>query len=72
MAIDKKLINRINELSKKKKEGTLTKEELSEQKLLREEYLKAFRKGFKERLETVEVVDSKGNNVTPKKKIKVN
>lgn len=43
MGINQELINRINELSKKKKAGTITEEELALQKELRKEYLEAFR-----------------------------
>ncbi|RHM63669.1 MULTISPECIES: DUF896 domain-containing protein [Coprobacillaceae] len=68
--IDQKLISRINELAKKKKEGTITEEELDEQKELRAQYLKAFRAGFKQQLSNVKVVDEKGNDVTPHKKTK--
>lgn len=32
-------LSRLNELAKKKKEGTLTEEEMKEQQALREEYL---------------------------------
>ena len=49
-SIDPKLIERINELAKKKKDGTITKAELKEQEKLRQEYLKAFRSGFKQQL----------------------
>lgn len=45
-AIDQKLIDRINVLAKKKKEGTITPEELKEQDKLRKEYIKLFREGF--------------------------
>lgn len=65
--IDPKLINRINELAKKKKEGTITKKELAEQAKLRQEYLKAFRGNFKQQLMGIKIVDEKGNDVTPKK-----
>ena len=37
-AIDQKLIDRINVLAKKKKEGTITPEELKEQDKLRKGY----------------------------------
>ena len=50
MSIDEKLIKRINELAKKKKEGTITQEELLEQQELSQEYLKQFREGFKSQL----------------------
>ena len=36
-------LNRLNELAKKKKLGTITDEELKEQQALREEYLVTFR-----------------------------
>ena len=65
--IDPKLIARINELAKKKKEGTITKKELDEQAKLRQEYLKAFRGNFKQQLMGIKIVDEKGNDVTPKK-----
>ncbi|MCR1959972.1 DUF896 family protein [Thomasclavelia cocleata] len=65
--IDPKLIARINELAKKKKEGTITSLELKEQEKLRQEYLKAFRSGFKQQLMGIKVVDTKGNDITPQK-----
>ncbi len=65
--IDEKLIARINELAKKKKEGTLTQEEVDEQVALRQQYLEQFRAGFKSQLKTIKVVDSEGNDVTPQK-----
>ncbi len=46
---------RINELANKKKEEGLTDAEKVEQKALREEYLSVFRKGFRQRLENLEV-----------------
>ncbi|WP_282195050.1 DUF896 domain-containing protein [Thomasclavelia cocleata] len=65
--IDPKLIARINELAKKKKDGTITSLELKEQEKLRQEYLKAFRSGFKQQLMGIKVVDTKGNDITPQK-----
>lgn len=65
--IDPKLIARINELAKKKKNGTITSLELKEQEKLRQEYLKAFRSGFKQQLMGIKVVDTKGNDITPQK-----
>lgn len=67
MAIDEKLIERINELARKKKAGTITDEELVEQQKLRQEYLKQFRAGFKSQLQSIKVVDQNGNDVTPQK-----
>lgn len=65
--IDEKLIARINQLAKKKKEVGLTEEEIEEQKDLRAVYIKEFRKGFESQLRTIKVVDPEGNDVTPKK-----
>ena len=65
--IDKNLINRINELAKKKKNEGLTPEEIVEQKSLREQYLKLFKAGFKQQVESIKVVGEWGNGVTPKK-----
>ena len=66
-SIDPKLIARINELAKKKKDGTITKAELKEQEKFRQEYLKAFRSGVKQQLMGLKVVDVNGNDVTPQK-----
>lgn len=65
--IDEKLIARINELARKKKEIGLSAEEIEEQKDLRAIYIKEFRKGFESQLKTIKVVDPMGNDVTPKK-----
>ncbi|MTI65943.1 MAG: DUF896 domain-containing protein [Firmicutes bacterium] len=55
--LSKEKLSRINELAKKSKNEGLTKEEKKEQKKLREEYLKAFRKNFKRQLDSIEIVD---------------
>jgi uncharacterized protein YnzC (UPF0291/DUF896 family) len=55
--LTKDKMNRINELAKKSKNGGLTDIEKSEQKGLREEYIKVFRENFKAQLECIEVVD---------------
>lgn len=65
--LEKKKLDRINELAKKKKEGTLTSAEVSEQKELRQEYLKTFRKSFKAQVEQTKVIDPEGTDVTPEK-----
>ncbi len=49
------LIKRINELARKKKSVGLTDAELKEQAELRKKYLEIFRKGFKQRLENIDV-----------------
>ena len=44
--MEKKRLDRINELARKKKSGeALTEEELAEQALLRREYIEEFRRG---------------------------
>ncbi|MFJ5963247.1 DUF896 domain-containing protein [Bacillus sp. NPDC093026] len=65
--ISKEQLARINELSKKSKETGLSEDEKTEQKQLREEYLKAFRSSMKNTLKTVKIVDPEGNDVTPEK-----
>ncbi|MDN2452361.1 DUF896 domain-containing protein [Lactobacillus sp. UCMA15818] len=69
--ISQELINRINELSKKKKRIGLTKEELIEQKSLREDYLAAFRATFRSNVEMLQVFNKDGNEVTPEKVKKI-
>ena len=54
-------LNRLNELAKKKKLGTITDEELKEQQALREEYLVTFRESMKN------TIDPNGEDVTPEK-----
>lgn len=65
--IDEKLIARINALANKKKETGLSKEEQEEQAELRAIYINEFRKGFKNQLRSIKVVDKEGNDVTPQK-----
>ncbi len=55
--IDPKLIERINKLAKKQKEVGLTEKEKEEQAELRNEYLRLFREGFKQRLENMTFID---------------
>ncbi|CAM5182792.1 hypothetical protein UACE39S_03031 [Ureibacillus acetophenoni] len=65
--LSKEKINRINELSKKKKLGTLTEAEAKEQTALRKEYLDTFRNSFRDTITNVQVFDEAGNDVTPEK-----
>jgi len=58
---------RLNELAKKKKDGTLTVDEIQEQDALRKEYLAMFRTGMKETIENTKIIDPEGNDVTPEK-----
>ena len=44
--MEQKKLDRINELAKKKKEGTLTEEEAIERKALHDEYILEFRRSF--------------------------
>ncbi|KMM38583.1 DUF896 domain-containing protein [Guptibacillus hwajinpoensis] len=60
-------IQRINELSRKSKESSLTEAEKKEQKDLRQEYLKSLRSSFDNQLNSIKVVDEEGNDVTPNK-----
>lgn len=44
--MEKEKLDRINELAKKKKKGTLTEEEAIERKALHDEYILEFRRSF--------------------------
>lgn len=65
--LSKEKIARINELSKKKKQGTLTEAEAKEQTSLRKEYLDTFRNSFRDTITNVKIMDAAGNDVTPEK-----
>lgn len=67
IAIDQKLIDEINALAHKKKTVGLTPEEQVRQQKLRQKYLKEFRRGFEQQLQSIKVVDANGNDVTPAK-----
>ena len=53
-------IHRINELYKKKKEGTLTPEEKEEQATLRAEYVQAVRNNLRATLENTSIQEPDG------------
>ncbi|HEU4965327.1 MAG TPA: DUF896 domain-containing protein [Bacilli bacterium] len=55
--LNQEKIDRLNELARKKKAGTLTEQEAQEQQALRQEYLQNFRKSFREQLDSIEFVD---------------
>ncbi len=57
--LDKKKIERINELAKKSKAEGLTNEERNEQAILRKEYLEMIKANFRATLDNIEVVDKK-------------
>jgi len=65
--LEKKKLDRINELVRKERAEGLSDEEKQEQKSLREEYIKAFRSGMKNHIEGMKIVDPEGNDVTPDK-----
>lgn len=67
--MDEAKIKRINELYKKKKEGTLTEEEKKEQEELRAEYVEAVRNNLRASLSNVSIVEKDGT-ITPLKKRK--
>ncbi|NLL04587.1 MAG: DUF896 domain-containing protein [Clostridiaceae bacterium] len=66
--MDKSKIDRINELSKKSKTTGLTPAEKQEQQELRSEYIKSFRSNLKSTLDTIVIVDEKGNKSPLKQK----
>lgn len=55
--MEKKKIERINELAKKAKTAGLTDEETAERDALRKEYLSAIRQNFKKTLDSIEIID---------------
>ena len=56
-----KLLKRINELARKSREQGLTDEEKAEQSELRQAYLKKFRQGMENTLNSVYIMDENGN-----------
>jgi uncharacterized protein YnzC (UPF0291/DUF896 family) len=55
--LSKEKLDRINFLANKKKTEGLTEAEKAEQQELRQEYLKNFRKSFRNQLDNIEIVD---------------
>lgn len=53
--MNQELLNKINHLAHKQQTIGLSEQEKAEQKALREEYLKIFRKNFKKRLENIDI-----------------
>ena len=51
------LTKRINELARKSKKEGLTEEEKAEQKVLRQEFIAAFRANLKDQLDRIEFTD---------------
>lgn len=71
MAITNEQISRINELARKKKTDGLSQSELEEQAVLRRAYIDSVKENFRSQVETVKLVDEKGNDVTPDKLRKI-
>lgn len=61
-------IDRINVLARKAKTEGLTPEEEKEREILRKEYIEAYRASLRSQLESIRVVDDKGNKRPLKKK----
>ena len=61
--MDKKKIDRINELYKKSKNEVLTEAEKEEQTLLREEYLVQIRKNLRGQLNNIDIQEKDGSIV---------
>lgn len=62
------LIRRINELAKKSRNEGLSPEEKEEQERLRKEYIKMFRQGVENTMESVYIVDKNGKKKKVEKK----
>lgn len=65
--ISDEMIKEINALAHKSKTVGLTEKEKIRQQELRKEYIRIFRSGFRQQLESIKVVDKDGNDVTPEK-----
>lgn len=61
------LLPAINALAKKSREEGLTDDEKKRQHALRQRYLELYRRGFKQHLESIRVVDEHGRDMTPRK-----
>ncbi len=63
MPIDEKMIQRINELARKKKSEGLSPKEQEEQTTLRKKYLEAFKVNMKSTLNNIDIVDKYELNI---------
>lgn len=68
--MDDNKISRINELARKNKTEGLTEAEKEEQAKLRAEYIAAYKRSLVSQLESVRILDEKGNKKPLKKKNK--
>ena len=64
--MDKKKIDRINELAKKKKQEGLTFEETAEQNELRRQYIDEFKNSLRQQIESIKIIDDDGKALTAK------
>ncbi len=55
--MERRKIERINELAKKSKTVGLSETEIAERDALRREYLDAIRQNFKQTLDSIEIID---------------
>lgn len=60
LTITREMIDRINELARKAKEGVLSAEELEEQALLRRQYVEAIKAQVSSKLESIVLVSPEG------------
>lgn len=66
--MEKRKMERINELAKKSREEGLSEAERLEQKVLRQEYVDAFRQSLTSQLDRVVLVEKDGTKIPLKKK----
>ena len=66
--MEQKKIERINELARKAKSGTLTEQEQAEQAALRREYIDSVVGSLKGQLDHTYIVDEKGRKTKLRKK----
>lgn len=66
--LTEELIKRINELARKSRNEGLSDEEKEEQKGLRAQYIKMFRQGVENTMESVYIVDDDGSKKKIEKK----
>ena len=60
-------LDRINELARKQRSVGLSEEEKIEQAQLRKEYIEAFKNSLRSQLDSIVIVDEKGNKKPLKK-----
>jgi len=63
----KDLLPEIDALARKSKTEGLTEDEKKRQHELRQRYLAIYRRGLRQTLENITVIDEEGNDVTPRK-----